>query len=138
MGMGNRRSALAFALLVCVALATALAFAGSSTAGPSHKLKSGPAEKACVDAGGTFAWNAIWGVDTSGYTAPVGYTCTFPGPALGGTTTESSLSNDPATDGLSRKCSQTYHGQFYLFSRVLGPGEEDTIYAGYGCQWLTS
>jgi hypothetical protein len=82
MGMGNRRSALALALLVCVALATALAFAGSSAAGGGHKLKPGPAEKACVDAAGTFAWNAIWGVDTSGYTAPVGYTCTFPGGCL--------------------------------------------------------
>jgi hypothetical protein len=125
------RPTLAAAAVVAALLAVAAAsITGTARAGIPRTV-SAPAAAQCVSQpGGHFFWNTFWGVDTTGRPGTVGYACGFD--RLPYTT----LLSNPRLNGFNGQCA-AYGGSTYTFSAIFGPNPEtDTIYSGYGCEWL--
>jgi hypothetical protein len=127
---GRRRGPARFVVALVLSWSAAT-FAGTAEAQGLPQTNSAPAGALCTgQPSGEFWWNTIWRLDTGGYPGTVGFICTFPRLPL------ASLLADPRLNAAQGEC-RAYGGLFYMFASVLGSDPAtDTVYSGYGCQWL--
>ena len=125
-------------ILVAAGVAAAFLVVGASIASASipHSSQS-PAQALCESQGGTYHGpNWVWRLDTS-FMTNAGYGCEFPGPFVGGTTTDETLASDHRIAAARNVCANGYRGTFYLFEAQIGPDPyADIFIAGWACSFI--
>ena len=123
---------------VVAGLAAAFLVVGTSIASAAIARGSQrPAQALCESQGGTYHGpNWVWRLDTT-FMKNAGYGCEFPGPAVGGTTTETTLNSESRLAAARNVCAKGYRGTFYTFEGQFGPDPyRDIPYAGWGCSLI--